>query len=307
MTRGAHPLWGVLCWLWLSPLAGAQNGFAGSEACKMCHDDVWSGFNRNPHFKSVALGREKPEHAGCEGCHGPGQAHIDAGGGRETIPRAFSLLTPKKVIDTCLACHGADFERANIRRSEHTLANIACNRCHSIHHPATQKYLLARRQTELCYGCHESVRADFAMPVKHRVEEGVIQCSDCHNPHGSFAATWRMASRPRLARQALNEESCLKCHMDKRGPFVFEHTPMRVDGCETCHAGHGSANAKLLRRPAVFTLCLECHNGSGNFGARGRGITLEDSSHNMLDPRYQKCTSCHVRIHGSNSDQTFFR
>jgi hypothetical protein len=27
----------------------------------------------------------------------------------------------------------------------------------------------------------------------------------------------------------------------------------------------------------------------------------------MLDPRYQRCTLCHVRIHGSNSDGYFFR
>jgi len=27
----------------------------------------------------------------------------------------------------------------------------------------------------------------------------------------------------------------------------------------------------------------------------------------MLDPRYQRCTQCHVRIHGSNSDGYFFR
>ena len=62
------------------------------------------------------------------------------------------------------------------------------------------------------------------MPFKHRVNEGVMQCADCHNPHGSFAPTWRMADRPRMVQQALgNETPCLKCHTDKRGPFVFEH------------------------------------------------------------------------------------
>ena len=50
-----------------------------------------------------------------------------------------------------------------------------------------------------------------------------------------------------------NEEACLKCHIDKRGPFVYEHAAVRIDGCETCHMPHGSMNAKLLKRPAVFT------------------------------------------------------
>jgi hypothetical protein len=66
-------------------------------------------------------------------------------------------------------------------------------------------------------------------------------------------------------------------------------------------------NAKLLRRPVVFTLCLECHNGAGTFGIQNTGVFAQSSSHNMLDPKYQKCTLCHVRIHGSNADPTFLR
>jgi len=27
----------------------------------------------------------------------------------------------------------------------------------------------------------------------------------------------------------------------------------------------------------------------------------------LLDPRFQRCTTCHVRIHGSNADETFLR
>ncbi len=135
-----------------------------------------------------------------------------------------------------------------------------------------------------------------------------MECSDCHNPHGAFSPTWRMSQRPRMVQQALgNEEPCLKCHSDKRGPFVFEHAPVRVEGCETCHNPHGSTNAKLLRRPVVFTVCLECHNGADNFGTRNNGVPTQSSSHNMLDPRYQNCTTCHVRIHGSNGDPLFLR
>jgi DmsE family decaheme c-type cytochrome len=116
-----------------------------------------------------------------------------------------------------------------------------------------------------------------------------------------------MGQRPRMVEQGVtNEEPCLKCHVDKRGPFVFEHAPVRVEGCETCHNPHGSMNAKLLKRPVVFTVCLECHNGSGS-GLRGEGVPLQSSKHNMLDPKYQRCTTCHVRIHGSNADAFFLR
>ncbi len=283
-------------------------GYVGSNVCKTCHADVWFNFYKNPHYKSIALENQPPEKTGCEGCHGPAAAHVEARGGKTTIPRAFSLMRPEQILNACLSCHSKDLSRANIRRSEHTDAGVACTACHSIHKSPTAKFLLAKQQTELCYGCHPSIRGQFSMPFKHRVNEGFMQCSDCHNPHGAFAPTWRMAGRPRMVGQALgNQEPCLKCHSDKRGPFAFEHPAVRVDGCEICHAPHGSPNARLLKRPIVFTLCLECHNGAGNFGRRGEGVRLQSSSHNMADPRFQNCTTCHVRIHGSNSSEFFLR
>ena len=292
----------------MPPAAVAVTGYVGSNACKTCHADMWMNFYKNPHFKSVASGKELPEKTGCEGCHGPGQKHIEARGGKTTIPRAFSLMPAKQALETCLGCHVKDMARANIRRSEHTKNDVACTSCHSIHHAATPKYLLAKKQNELCYTCHATVRAQFSMPSKHRVNEGFMQCSDCHNPHGSFDATWKMGQRPRMMEQSLNSESpCIKCHIDKRGPFVYEHAPVRVEGCETCHNPHGSMNAKLLRRPVVFTVCLECHNGADSFGTRNQGVRLQSSKHNMLDPKFQKCTTCHVAIHGSNADQYFLR
>jgi DmsE family decaheme c-type cytochrome len=264
-------------------------------------------FYKNAHYKSLAAGNLPAEKTGCEGCHGPGKAHLEARGGKATI-RAFSLMNSRQVLDNCLNCHSKEFARANIRRSAHSQGDIACNSCHSIHRSPVNKALLAKKQTELCYGCHSDVRAQFSMPVKHRVNEGVIQCTDCHNPHGAPAATWRMGARPRMVEHAAgNEEPCVRCHMDKRGPFLFEHPGVRVDGCETCHAPHGSMNARLLKRPVTFTLCLECHSGAGNFGRQGDGIALQSASHNMADPRYQNCTTCHLRIHGSNADPLFLR
>jgi DmsE family decaheme c-type cytochrome len=301
-------LWGFVALCALAPLPCLAAGdYVGSNVCKTCHADIWAPFYRNPHFKSVASGKEAPEDTGCESCHGPGKAHVEAGGGADTIPRAFSRLAPTQVLDTCLRCHSQTLSRANIRRSEHTQEEVVCTNCHSIHKSTTPKFLLAKKQSELCYTCHANVRAQFSMPFKHRVNEGFMQCTDCHNPHGSNAPTWRVADRPHNTEQAqANEEPCLKCHIDKRGPFVFEHPSVRIDGCETCHNPHGSVNAKLLKRPVVFTICLECHTGVGKFGPLG-GIPQPSSTHNLADPRYQNCTSCHVRIHGSNADIYFMR
>jgi DmsE family decaheme c-type cytochrome len=281
--------------------------FVGSLVCKTCHPDVWFTFYKNAHFRSVANKDEAPEKTGCEGCHGPGEAHIKAHGGKATII-AFSQLEPKQKLNACLKCHSESLNRANVRTSPHTLNGVVCTDCHSIHKATSRKYLLAKSPPEGCYGCHTNVKADFSMPFKHRVNEGFMSCVDCHNPHGSFSPTWRMAQRPAMVSQALsNEEACLKCHLDKRGPFAFEHPPVRVEGCEACQSPHGSTNSRLLKRPVVFTMCLECHTGAGTFGRTGTGVPSLSSAHNMSDPRYQNCTNCHVRIHGSNADPLFLR
>jgi DmsE family decaheme c-type cytochrome len=291
-------------------LLAGQNRYVGSDACKTCHADIWLNFYKNPHYKSIASGKESAAHTGCEGCHGPAGDHVADGGGDTTV-KVFSTFTSTQTLAACLECHSKDMPRANIQRSVHTEADVVCTNCHSIHRAATPKYLLAKQQTQLCYGCHASERAQFDMPSKHRVNEGVVQCTDCHNPHGSFGGTSmtsRNVSNSAMLQPAFdNEEPCLKCHVDKRGPFVFEHASVRVEGCGGCHVPHGSTNAKLLRRPVVFTLCLECHNGAGTFGRENTGVFIPSSSHNMLLPQYQRCTLCHVRIHGSNSDATFLR
>jgi hypothetical protein len=59
-----------------SPPSAQQ--FIGSEQCGVCHTDLYKEFYRNPHFKSIAAGKDAPEKTGCEGCHGPGAAHLAA-------------------------------------------------------------------------------------------------------------------------------------------------------------------------------------------------------------------------------------
>jgi len=168
--------------------------------------------------------------------------------------------------------------------------------------------LAGDKQAEMCYGCHADVRSQFSMPFKHRVNEGAMTCTDCHNPHGAFQPAWRNGERPRMMQAAMaNEEPCLKCHAEKRGPFVFEHPPVRVEGCEVCHYPHGSPNSRLLRRPVVFTMCLECHNGAPGFSRTGQGDPVPFQFHNLRSPLFQNCTNCHSHIHGSNLDAFFLK
>jgi DmsE family decaheme c-type cytochrome len=101
---------------------------------------------------------------------------------------------------------------------------------------------------------------------------------------------------------AAGEPSCYNCHGEKRGPFVYEHEPIRTDGCTACHEPHGSANPRMLTRNQERVVCLECH---ANVGAPqpANGSVLGNtppSFHDLRNPRYQTCADCHVKIHGSN-------
>jgi DmsE family decaheme c-type cytochrome len=306
-------LWCVPLLLAIAPLYAQKlkvgdPGYLGDAVCQTCHPDLWGSLSRNPHFKIIVFSKPVQGTFGCESCHGPGGNHPENPFDHSRINR-IQGNPPKQVLDTCLACHAKDFTKANVRRSMHSTNDVVCTDCHAIHSAKTPKYLLARTQRELCYECHLEAKAQFDLPFHHRVNEGAINCTDCHNPHGAFTATWRGGARPRMVSESFgNDESCLKCHTDKRGPFVYEHPPVRIEGCEVCHNPHGSANPRLLKRPAVFTMCLECHTGVAGFGKTGFG---EPSPivpfHRFESPQFQNCVTCHVRIHGSNVDRRFQR
>jgi len=122
-----------------------------------------------------------------------------------------------------------------------------------------------------------------------------MRCSDCHNPHGGFEA-----KQTRLATGA--DAACIKCHVDKQGPFTYEHAPVKTEGCVACHTPHGTANPRLLRYSSVNQLCLTCHSAAHDVGA----IEPAGPQHNQ-NAQYANCTACHVKIHGSRTSPVFFR
>ena len=285
----------------------AQQQFVGGQVCQGCHADLADSFRRNPHFNSVASGKLPPERTGCEGCHGPGFEHAISADPEKIV--RFPALTPAQAQESCLACHAGDLGKMHVRTSSHATGEVGCTSCHSIHDPHETGALLARRQRDLCYSCHQDIRARFEMPFKHRVNEGAMECTDCHNPHGAPVVSWAPAHSSRMVSPSFgNDLPCVGCHTDKRGPFVYEHPPVRVEGCASCHEPHGSTTPRLLARPVAFTLCLECHNAIDGFGTTGRGIVSPWAGfHNLADPAFRECVLCHSRIHGSNADPLFRR
>ena len=263
--------------------------YIGSEICATCHQEQVNSFAGSAHSK-LAL-----EHGGkeatCESCHGPSRAHVESGGSTDTLFR-FAKAPAKEVDKKCLTCHVGD--HPNFARSSHGEGLVGCTNCHSIHKPEPQTTLLKAKQPTLCYQCHTDINAAFMQPFHHRVPEGLIKCTDCHDPHGTF--------QPKMVHLSSTQDAiCTKCHVDTLGPFVYEHPPVKTEGCMFCHSPHGSPNPRLLKRSNVNSMCLQCHTASMDFTAPGT-----PSFHNQAN-QYQSCTVCHTQIHGSNASSVFFK
>ncbi len=252
--------------------ADPDAGRVGAETCGMCHEEIYESVRATPH------GKLAPERF-CENCHGPGGEHADDDGNPEKIRR----------VPDCASCHASDFPRHSWSRSDHRRAGLDCTDCHAVHGEARAEPLLREKAPDLCLGCHLTVAAEFSMPETHPLGRGSAGCVDCHNPH---------APAPRTALGGFKQQACLQCHSEYRGPWFFEHEVVAVEGCNACHAPHGSANRRLLTYPRVSDLCLQCHPGQPFF----HDVTDTDGNRTT---QINDCTSCHNAIHGSNNNALF--
>ncbi len=281
--------------------APAANGpsssahIVGNDTCTTCHSDEAKAVDANAHAR-LAL-QHGGKGATCESCHGAGSEHVDSGGDATKI-FSFAKATPAQGSAVCLSCHAA--AHPNYKRTAHGEAGVSCIGCHSVHHAAdtqqtqSRQAMLRQPQPQLCYSCHTDVKPAFQQAFHHKVNEGIMSCNDCHDPHGSF-------QKNNLRAAADQNQVCMKCHADAAGPFVYEHPPLKTEGCTSCHTPHGSQNPRLLTQNNVNTLCMQCHTASSLFTAPGT-----PSFHNQAN-QYQACTVCHTQIHGSNSSYVFFK
>ncbi len=290
--------------------------YVGSETCKACHENQFKNFSGTKHAKLKEVPSWKDKAQGCESCHGPGKAHVE-GGGDKTKITTFTGKNSKEISETCLGCHAGKESHDNFRRGEHWRNDVGCTDCHSAHgaplanekpgstvfvsgasrqNPGTATTaMLKASEPQLCMSCHTETKSQFSKPFHHKVLEGTMKCTDCHNAHGGFES-----KQAKLSVGA--DAACIKCHGDKQGPFVFEHAPLKTEGCAACHTPHGSANPKLLNRSSVRQLCLECHTSITD-----NSPPSAPSFHNQAVTRYMSCSVCHTAIHGSNSSNRFLR
>lgn len=249
--------------------AGPQAG----AACVDCHTDTVNAFKATPHANSPA---------GCVGCHGDSQAHLAAGGGKGTM-RNFKGISAREASAVCLTCHDKGAQK-HWEGSTHDSRNVSCITCHEPHPSGpAPKALLRKPQFELCTSCHLQKKAALMRSSHMPMREGKVVCTSCHNPHGT--------PYPRMLPQVSVNQNCYSCHADKRGPFLYEHAPVR-ENCLNCHDAHGTINDYSLKVKMPM-LCVQCHNG---FATGGMGNAHASRDRYALN---QSCLNCHPMIHGS--------
>jgi tetratricopeptide (TPR) repeat protein len=129
----------------------------------------------------------QPAEAGvrCEACHGPGKAHVEAGGSKQTILNP-ARLGAVELNELCGSCHRKPVENdwtdpwksrhqpsylvqaACFRKSK---GKLSCVTCHNPHAPLIEK---ASDYNATCLSCHKA--------VAHRTAVAGKACSGCHMP-----------------------------------------------------------------------------------------------------------------------------
>ncbi len=183
--------------------------YAGRQACMLCHEEEVKVHSHARH-----------QTVGCEVCHGPAAAHVNA-------PTDVKPEAPRR-RDFCPSCHGYDPSRPTgfpqIDPVTHNPLQ-ACITCHQPHAPEPPHV------PEQCSACHAEIAR-----TKATSPHALLACTRCHetdkkhNDHPRASTPSKPAAR----------EFCGGCHaQDASSP---KHIP-RID-----MASHGRGH-----------LCWQCH------------------------------------------------
>lgn len=281
-----------------APFATQDLVLKGDAKCTRCHDE-----GDNPAIFSIGktkhgtvVDKRAPT---CTNCHGESDSHANNPSGKDERPGPERMFTKKSKTpvaarnEACLTCHQNDAKRSHWEGSLHQARDVACTSCHQIH-TAHDKVRDKLTQPEVCFTCHKEQRSQINKVSHHPIPEGKMGCSDCHNPHGSTG--------PKLLVRDSVVQTCYTCHMEKRGPFLWNHQPV-TDDCTICHNPHGTTTANLLKSRPPF-LCQQCHEATSHRG-NIPGLTGPSNSSTAAGGRQitnaRACLNCHTSIHGGSN------
>ncbi|MEZ4320998.1 MAG: multiheme c-type cytochrome [Myxococcota bacterium] len=124
-----------------SLLAFADDATVGAEACKSCHEAEYTQWKGTGHASAMQIllkeekdgdascvkchatgkrggppspdldGFRMQESVGCEACHGPGEAHVKAGGGTDNIEKLGDDCPVCVIEAVCTSCHTPTWDK----------------------------------------------------------------------------------------------------------------------------------------------------------------------------------------------------
>lgn len=268
----------------------AAAGVQAANPCAECHNEQVNAYLATSHrgiaTESVRL---------CVACHGDAAKHLESGEASDIRgPATLAGWTAERQSEACLSCHDTSFPAW--AEAPHA-GRVSCWSCHggqALHSGSDGSGLpTAERHAtwKLCTTCHQEVKSEFRQEYRHPVEAGLVDCTDCHDIHGTDSGL-PGDGRVGDAGTPAGAQACARCHQLQSASHIFEH-PAMEEGCTSCHKPHGSWNRGLLASTGNG-VCLSCHVQS-TFPGVGQ------IDHEFRLNGGARCWDCHSDVHGSDT------
>lgn len=313
----------ALVWVWLMPRQGAAEEkatFVGTETCLKCHAKMAKNWAMTSHRRT--LFNTEASKKGCEACHGPGSAHVDAGGDIAKIIR-LDKLKPDQSASICMKCHTQE-HLTLWRTSTHAKAKMTCINCHDPHaaDPGSigKDIENAKLQIE---GLSRSIKG--AQLAADTAAAGSKDKEDANTEAAELKAKRDILLKEMKGNQTLFERTtepylCYNCHKNKQAEGNLpSHHPIKEGKmvCTDCHNPHGGPQG-MLREESVPETCFRCHAEKlGPFVYDHPPVTEDCTichkphgsvNNNLLSlPGSMLCLKCHPMPHGGSSPSGTFR
>jgi DmsE family decaheme c-type cytochrome len=287
-------------------LAADERGDVGEEACRLCHQPVFTEFKTS--FHAVVIGKVG---GGCEACHGPGRDHVEAA---RALARGEggSMIAREPEQASCLLCHRAVPERHAREMPTYREKRPDCVVCHDVHVSRSDPLYAKPGDpaaipeetvgSEACSACHlEGVSSASAS-----VHASVVSSEGCERCHGPAGAHVKSGGRKRFIVSPEKQEPekanalCLSCHDDRpEHARRFLEGPLHRQGltCLTCHAAHGGREGQGRPLQSVQPVvgkatrvgsatCAICHE-------KPHPDILESPHATLVESGNSGCEQCH--------------
>ncbi|MFI8558536.1 tetratricopeptide repeat protein [Pseudomonas putida] len=236
----------------------------------------WNGMCADCHSTALAKNYDdkkdsfastwQEQNVGCQGCHGPGQAHVDwakehpGASPAQGLAVDFKALGSKGQVEQCAYCHS--------RRQGLGTGQLPG-------HPQLDQSLPATLRTGLYHdaGQIDGEVYEFGSFSQSKMYAAGVACTDCHNPH---------TTKVRIEGNGL----CTQCHNTQPNTARFAGLQAKdYDSPEHHHHVVGSSGAQ----------CMNCHMPTKNYMVIDprRDHSIRIPRPDLADTGPDACTTCH--------------